>query len=208
MSSEDWLLLIVASPSGAGKTTLKNRLLAEFRDLHFSVSHTTRKPRPQEQSGREYHFLDRAAFEAMARQGSFAEWAEVFGNLYGTSLPEIERARETHRGIVFDIDYQGARQMVAKLPHAVTVFILPPSFDELERRLRARADESEESIRRRLSAAQREVEHYAFFDYVIINDDVDRAYDRLRGVVLAERSRRQRLAPMAERLLRGGGVAG
>jgi len=204
--SRDWLLLILSSPSGAGKTTLKNRLLGEFRDLRFSVSHTTRKRRPSEIDGREYHFVDRPTFEAMAREGAFAEWAEVHGNYYGTSLREIEAARQTHRGVVFDIDYQGARQLLAKLPEAVTVFILPPSVAELERRLRGRADESEESIQRRLAAARVEVEHYGFFDYLIVNDDVERAVGQLRAVVLAERCRRRRGAHEAEQLLASGRV--
>src|SRR4051812_26991801 len=169
---DDFLLLIVSSPSGAGKTTLCNRLRGEFPDLRFSVSHTTRRPRPTEVDGREYHFVDRALFEAMARAGAFAEWAEVHGNLYGTSMAEIDAARATHRGVVFDIDYQGARQLLACLPDAVTVFILPPSMEELERRLRGRADESEESIRQRLANARLEIEHYGFFDYLIVNDDV------------------------------------
>jgi guanylate kinase len=198
---DDWLLLILSSPSGAGKTTLKTRLLGEFRDLRFSISHTTRKRRPSEVDGREYHFVDRAEFEDMVRRDAFAEWAEVHGNLYGTCLAEIEAARATHRGVVFDIDYQGARQLLAKLPNAVTVFILPPSMEELERRLRGRADEAEESIARRLRNARIEVEHYALFRYVIVNDDIERAVGQLRSIVLAERCRRQRLAPIAERLL-------
>lgn len=197
----DWLLLILSSPSGAGKTTLKNRLLAEFKDLRFSVSHTTRKARVSEANGREYHFVDRGQFEAMIENGAFAEHAEVHGNLYGTSFAEIELARSSHNGVVFDIDYQGARQILARLPEAVTVFLLPPSLPELERRLRGRADEPEDSIRRRLSNAQREIEHYGFFDYVIVNDDLERAMDKLRAVVLAERCRRLRLAPLAESLL-------
>lgn len=212
MSSDDgrsdWLLLILASPSGAGKTTLKNRLVEEFSDLRFSISHTTRRARAHEQHGREYHFVERVQFEAMIEQSAFAEWADVFGNLYGTSMFEIERSRSTHRGVIFDLDYQGARQMIASVPEAVTVFILPPSFEELERRLRGRGDEGEESIQRRLAKARREIEQYAFFDYVIINDDVDAAYERLRAVVLAERTKRRRVAPMAERLLRHGSVRG
>ena len=199
----DWLVLILSSPSGAGKTTLKNRLLSAFPDLRFSVSHTTRKPRPTEQDGREYHFVDRAGFEAMIEADAFAEYAEVHGNLYGTSLREIEAARSTHRGVVFDIDHQGARQMLARVPDAVTVFILPPSFWELERRLRTRADESDESIRRRLANARLEVTHYGLFDYLLTNDDLEAASARLSAIVLAERCRRGRVSPSAERLIRG-----
>src|SRR5215510_6625468 len=126
--SPDFVLLILSSPSGAGKTTLTKKLLESFPELRFSVSHTTRAPRANEKDGREYHFLDRAKFERMIADGAFLEWAEVHGNLYGTSLSEIDSARATTgcRGIIFDIDYQGARQIRAKLPEVVGVFILPP----------------------------------------------------------------------------------
>jgi guanylate kinase len=198
----DWLLLLLCSPSGAGKTTLKNRLLARFSDLRFSISHTTRPRRSHEQDGREYHFVARDAFERMAREGAFVEWAEVHGNLYGTGFGEVEAAHDgRHRGIVFDVDYQGARQILARRPDAVSVFVLPPSFAELERRLRARADEPEESVARRLANARRELEHYAFFDYVLVNDDLDRSTEALAGIVLAERQRRVRRAADAERVL-------
>jgi guanylate kinase len=128
MSNDDFLLLILSSPSGAGKTTLKSRILTAHVELRFSVSHTTRRPRQSEVDGREYHFVDRTRFEAMTKRGEFAEWAEVHGNLYGTSLYEIEVARAGHRGVVFDIDHQGARQIKAKMPDAVWVFLLPPSI--------------------------------------------------------------------------------
>ncbi|AKT40843.1 guanylate kinase [Chondromyces crocatus] len=205
MSSEaaddDFLLLIVSSPSGAGKTTLCSRLRSEFPELRFSVSHTTRKPRPNEVDGREYHFVDTPTFEQMVRGNAFAEWARVHGHLYGTSLKEIELARTTARGILFDIDYQGARQIRAALDEAVCVFILPPTMAELERRLRGRGTEDEQATLRRLQNARGEIEHYGFFDYVIVNDEVDRAYDQLRAVVFAERCRRRRRARMCERLL-------
>ncbi len=200
------LLVALASPSGAGKTTLKNRLLAEFDDLRFSVSHTTRSPRSHEVDGREYHFVDRAVFAQMAERGAFGEWAEVFGNFYGTSLGEIEAARAEGKGLLFDVDHQGARQLSARLPGLVKVFVVPPSFVELERRLRARGDEGEVSMRRRLAEARSEIEHYAFFDYVIVNDELERAYAELRAVVVAERARRWRRAQVVERLLREGRV--
>ena len=201
---DDFLMLIVSSPSGAGKTTLCNRLRAEFPDLRFSVSHTTRKPRPNEVDGREYHFIDTTTFETMARNGAFAEHARVHENLYGTSLAEIEIARNAARGVLFDIDYQGARQIKAALPAAVGVFILPPSLAELERRLRGRATEDEATTVRRLNNARMEIEHYGIFEYVIVNDELDRAYEHLRGVVLAERSRRARHAKSCERMLAEG----
>jgi guanylate kinase len=207
MSNDDFLLLILSSPSGAGKTTLKTRILTESHpELRFSVSHTTRKPRQNEQDGREYHFIDRNRFERMALGTEFAEWAEVHGNLYGTSLSEIEVAKKAHRGVVFDIDHQGARQIKAKMPDAVAVFILPPSMDELERRLRSRASDDEETVQRRLLAARSEIDHYAFFDYLIVNDDLDQAHEKLDAIVIAERAKRARVASAAERLLAEGKV--
>ncbi|NUP06550.1 MAG: guanylate kinase [Polyangiaceae bacterium] len=199
--ADDFLLLILSSPSGAGKTTLCNRLRSEFPKLRFSVSHTTRKPRPTEIDGREYHFVERPTFEQMVRANAFAEWAEVHGNLYGTALKEIEVARQTAEGVLFDIDYQGARQIKAHRPDAIGVFVLPPSLAELERRLRGRATEDEASTVRRLEGAKREIAHYGFFDYVIVNDDVEQAYGRLRGIVLAERCKRTRWAMRCEALL-------
>lgn len=202
--SPGFLLLILSSPSGAGKTTLSRKLQDAFTDLRFSVSHTTRTPRSNEEDGRDYHFVDRARFEAMVNEGAFVEWAEVHGNLYGTSIAEVDKARQTPGcgGILFDIDYQGARQIRAKLPEVVGVFILPPSMQELERRLKGRKTESVEAISRRFEAAKREIEHYALFDYVLVNDDLERAFATLQGIVLAERARRGRLAPVAEALLR------
>lgn len=199
--SDDFLLLIVSSPSGAGKTTLCNRLRGEFPGLRFSVSHTTRKPRPTEVDGREYHFVDEVLFGQMVRAGAFAEWAQVHGHLYGTSLTEIEIARANGFGVLFDIDHQGARQLKASLPETVTAFILPPSLAELERRLRGRGTEDEPTTIRRLENAKGEIEHYAFFDYVIVNDDITQAYEKLRSVVYAERARRGRHAKLCEKLL-------
>ncbi|MCC6647661.1 MAG: guanylate kinase [Polyangiaceae bacterium] len=203
---DDWLLLILCSPSGAGKTTLKNRLLAARGDLRFSVSHTTRPRRPHEVDGRDYHFIDRARFGEMTARHEFAEWAEVHGNRYGTSLAEIEAARATHRGVVFDIDYQGARQLRASLDGPVSVFVLPPSMAELERRLRSRGDEGEESVLRRLANARVEIEHYAIFDYTIVNDDLDRASEELGAIVDAERARTRRRARLAEQMLLQGSI--
>lgn len=199
--ANNFLLLILSSPSGAGKTTLCNRLRSEFPAFRFSVSHTTRKPRPTEMDGREYHFVERDTFEQMVRGQAFAEYAEVHGNLYGTTLREIEFARQTADGVLFDVDYQGARQIKAHMPDAVGVFVLPPSLDELERRLRGRGTEDDATARRRLDAAKREIGHYVFFDYVVVNDDIDHAYGRLRGIVLAERCRRERWAMHCESLL-------
>ncbi|MEM9194583.1 MAG: guanylate kinase [Myxococcota bacterium] len=202
---DDFLLLIISSPSGAGKTTLTRKLLESFPDLTFSVSHTTRPPRTGEVHGQDYHFVDRDEFQAMVGQDKFAEWAEVHQNFYGTSLSELDRARDQGKeGIVFDVDYQGARQIKARLPRAIGVFILPPSLDELKRRLESRGTDAPEVIARRFQKATLEIEHYLFFDYLIVNQQVEEAAARLRGIIYAERSRRYRLARNAERLLRTG----
>jgi guanylate kinase len=202
---DDLVLLIVAAPSGAGKTTLCRRLSAQLSELRFSVSHTTRAPRPSEVDGRDYHFVDPSTFERMVERGEFAEHARVHGHLYGTSLGEIERARrERAWGLLFDIDYQGARQIKARLPLAVSAFILPPSFAELERRLRGRGTEDEQTTLRRLHNARLEIEHYGSFDYVIINDDVDVAYEELKSVVTAEWCKRSRRSGLCERMLAEG----
>ncbi len=201
---DDFLLLILSSPSGAGKTTLTRKLEARFPELLFSVSHTTRKPRANEVDGRDYYFVDRETFVKKAAAGDFLEWAEVHGNLYGTSTNEVARAKAASgcRGMIFDIDYQGARQIRAREPQVVSVFILPPSMEELERRLRGRASETEEVVQRRFRVAEQEIEQYAFFDYLVLNDNLEDAFAHLASVILAERSRRWRIAPLAESLLR------
>jgi guanylate kinase len=202
----DFLLLVLSSPSGAGKTTLTRMLLEQCPELRFSVSHTTRAPRANEVDGRDYHFVDRAGFVELVAAGAFLEWAEVHGNLYGTSIAEIDRARAASgcAGMIFDIDYQGARQIKSKVDDVTAVFILPPSMQELERRLRGRASETEDAVQRRFMVAKGEIEHYALFDYMVVNDDVKRAFDELRSIVVAERARRRRRAPLAESLLRNG----
>lgn len=202
MSSEP-LLLIVSSPSGAGKTTLTSRLLGAIPNLRFSVSHTTRKPRAGEQDGREYHFVSRQQFQDLVARGEFLEWAEVHGNLYGTSRQEISRAGDA-RGIIFDIDHQGARQIKSAAPHAVTVFILPPSMQVLLERLRGRASDDAQTVERRYQGARDEITHYGLFDYVVVNDALEDAVERLVGIFRAEETRRHRIAPFAEQLLAEG----
>jgi guanylate kinase len=203
MSNDDPLQLIVSSPSGAGKTTLTTRLLERVPGLRFSVSHTTRKPRPNEQNGREYHFIDHSEFEALIEKGAFLEWAQVHGNLYGTSRAEIDRSRGA-RGIIFDIDHQGARQIKSSSPDAVAIFILPPSMVVLEQRLRGRRSEDESTLDRRFRAALEEIAHYGLFDYVLVNDQLDEATTQLISIFRAEECKRQRAARIAERLIAEG----
>ncbi|HEY3666184.1 MAG TPA: guanylate kinase [Polyangiaceae bacterium] len=203
MSNDGPLPLIVSSPSGAGKTTLTARMLKELPELRFSVSHTTRKPRQNEQDGREYHFVDRAEFLRLIELGAFLEWAEVHGNLYGTGRAELSR-NQNARGIIFDIDHQGARQIKSAAPDAVAVFILPPSMAVLEQRLRGRASEDEETVQKRFGVALREIEHYGLFDYVLVNEDLDEATKQLVSIFRAEECRRHRAARHAERLLAEG----
>jgi guanylate kinase len=203
MSSDAPLQLIVSSPSGAGKTTLTTRLLERVSGARFSVSHTTRRPRTNEQDGREYHFVDREQFERLIAEDGFLEWAEVHGNLYGTSRLELERSRGA-RGVIFDIDHQGARQIKSGSPDSVAVFILPPSMQVLEQRLRGRRSDDEATVQRRFRAALEEIAHYGLFDYVLVNDDLDEATTQLISIFLAEECRRGRASRRAERLLAEG----
>jgi guanylate kinase len=181
------LLFIVTAPSGAGKSTLVNAVLADDPRLALSVSYTTRAPRPGEANGREYHFVDRAAFQKMLEAGEFLESAEVHGNFYATSQKRIAELRAAGRDVVLEIDWQGAEQVRRIFPEAIGVFILPPSPAELERRLRARGKDSDEAIRRRLAAAATEMSHAGEFDYVIINNDFADARRDLAAVVRASR---------------------
>jgi guanylate kinase len=201
MSNDGPLPLIVSSPSGAGKTTLTTRLLARVPGLRFSVSHTTRKPRPGEQDGREYHFVSRANFEKLIEADEFLEWAEVHDNLYGTSRHEVSEAAQA-RGIIFDIDHQGARQIKSAHAGVVAVFILPPSMQVLLERLHGRKSDDAETVMRRYRAALQEIEHYGQFDYILVNQELEEATEQLISIFRAEECRRGRTARIAERLLR------
>jgi guanylate kinase len=200
MYSSAPLPLVVSSPSGAGKTTLTQALRQRVPNLVFSVSHTTRRPRANEQNGREYHFVERADFVDLVERAAFLEWAEVHGNLYGTSRAELDRA-EGARGIIFDIDHQGARQIKCSRPDVVTVFILPPGMEVLRNRLRGRASEDEETVERRFRVARDEIAHYGMFDYVLVNDVLETAIEQLVSIFRAEECKRARAASLAERLL-------
>jgi guanylate kinase len=180
-------LYIVAAPSGAGKTSLTRALLEGDPNLELSVSYTSRAPRPNEVDGVHYHFVARAEFEAMVARGEFFEHAVVHGDLKGTSCKVVERALAAGRDVLLEIDWQGARIVRAQMPEAVGIFILPPSRAELERRLRARASDSEETIRRRLADAHADLAHAAEFDYCIVNDDFATALAQMREIVASRR---------------------
>jgi guanylate kinase len=187
------VLLVISSPSGAGKTSLSQRLTGEFPDLSLSVSATTRAPRLGEQDGREYHFVDRARFDRMIEGGEFLEWAEVHEHSYGTPKAAVSEALANGCDVLFDIDWQGATAIRAALPDdVVSVFILPPTLAALERRLHTRAQDSFEVISRRLARARGEIAHWVDYDYVVINDDFDAAYAKLAAIYSAERERRRR----------------
>lgn len=188
------LLVILSSPSGAGKTTLARRLLAADPSIAFSVSATTRPPRPGEEDGREYHFVTRPEFEAMVARGDLLEHAEVFGNLYGSPRGPIERAMAEGRDTLFDIDWQGSQQIRSSAlgRDVVSIFILPPSLAELERRLRSRGQDSPGAIEGRMARAMDEVSHWAEYDYVLVNRDLDAVDAEVRRIVQVERLRRER----------------
>ena len=194
------LLLILSSPSGAGKSTLARRLMEWDPSLRFSVSATTRAPRPGEVDGREYYFKSRADFEAMVAAGEMLEHAEVFGNFYGSPKGPVEAAMTEGRDTLFDIDWQGGQQIRNSSlgRDVVSVFVLPPSIAELERRLRGRAQDSDEVIAGRMAKSQSEISHWAEYDYVIVNNDIDMAFNDLLTILQAERMRRDRQPGMAE----------
>jgi guanylate kinase len=186
------MLVVVSSPSGGGKGTLIDRVLKTVPGLAFSVSYTTRAPRGSEENGREYFFVDEPTFRAMIARGEFLEWADVYGHLYGTNALQVERERQTGRDIILEIDVQGAESIRQQVSDAVSIFILPPSFELLRNRLVARATDSAADLERRLKGAPAEVAQYEHFDYVILNDDINRASQQLASVIYAERARRER----------------
>lgn len=186
------MLIVVSSPSGGGKGTLIDRVLQTVPGVSYSVSYTTRTPREHERDGREYFFVSREVFEEMIDRREFLEWANVYGHLYGTSRGQVEHERAAGRDIILEIDVQGAESIRGLVPEAVTVFILPPSFELLKKRLVARGTDSPEDLDRRLRGAPAEVEQYKHFQYVILNDDINRASAQLASVIYAERARRER----------------
>lgn len=196
------LLVIVSSPSGAGKTTLCNRLTREFPELMFSVSYTTRRPRAGERDGVDYHFVDQGTFERMAEAGDFAEWARVHGNCYGTPRAAVAEALERGRDVLFDIDWQGGEQLKQKFADdAVMIWVLPPSLAVLERRLRGRATDSTAVIEQRLAMAKKELTHYTIYDYLVVNDELERAYLSVKSIYVAAHHTTRRQSDHAEQLL-------
>jgi guanylate kinase len=187
------LMLVLSSPSGAGKTTLSQRLIAQNPDLVLSVSTTTRTPRPGERDGVDYHFTDEETFLKQAFDGRFYEWAKVFDHYYGTPRGPVEDALEDGRDVVFDIDWQGARKLTEQAPDdVVRIFILPPSLTLLRERLKKRAQDSDEIINGRMERAKSEIAHWSEYDYVVVNDDFARALEKLNQILHAERLRRPR----------------
>ena len=186
------LLIVISAPSGTGKTTLTRMLLEEFPHMEFSVSFTTRPPRPGEVNGRDYWFISKEEFLKRIEEGDFLEWAEVYGNLYGTSKSQVLKALNEGKDVLLDIDPQGALQVKRNFPEAVLIFILPPSLKELEERLRRRGTDTEEVIKRRLEIAREEIKRAPLYDYIIVNDVLEVAYSRLKSIITAEKFRSSR----------------
>jgi guanylate kinase len=195
------LLFIVSAPSGTGKTTLVERLVQRIPNLCLSRSYTSRDTRPGEQDGVDYNFISRPRFEDMVRGGEFLEWADVFGNYYGTCRSDTERCLVGGQDLVLVIDVQGARQVRGSGVESIGIFVLPPSAEVLEQRLRGRSKDSEAAIQKRLEAARREVSEYASYEYVVVNDELDGAVQRLRAIVLAERARVKVMRAPAEKII-------
>ena len=193
------MIFVITGPSGCGKSTLANRVLEDVRDIQFSVSHTTRKKRDSEEEGKDYYFISKAEFEQMIKEEKMTEWAVVHSSYYGTSRKEIEK-KGAQGDLLLNIDVQGAQQMMERFKKAIFIFVVPPSFQELEKRLKKRGDESPGSIKERLEAAKKEIRHYPQFDYIIINDELDHAAMELKSIILSTRcrleSRKKELVPI------------
>ena len=203
MSSEGGrgLLFVVSAPSGTGKTTIVERLVQVVPNLAMSRSYTSRPARAGECDGVDYNFITRGRFEEMVRADAFLEWADVFGNLYGTGAADAERELASGRDLVLVIDVQGARKVRARRTDTIGIFVLPPSFEALERRLRGRSKDAEDAIRRRLATARAEVAAVTEYDYVVVNDELEACVDRLRAIVLAERARLRAMARTVARIV-------
>ena len=201
-SRREGILFVISAPSGTGKTTLSKELIDFFPALRQSVSFTTRPMRAGETDGKDYHFVSPETFGQMIEEGAFAEWAEVHGNRYGTSLKTLESSRRSGHDLLLDIDCQGAAQIRKSFGGGVFIFILPPSFEELERRLLGRNTDAPEVIRRRIENARREIREAPWYDYLVVNDDLHKAASELKGIILAEGCRTARALPAIEGILR------
>ncbi len=203
MAQHPGTVFVVSAPSGAGKSTLTQRLVRSVPDLIFSISFTTRKPRPGEEDGRDYFFIDDDWFDALVREDGFVEWVEVYGHRYGTGRAWLDEVLASGRDVLLDIETTGAMSVRRAMPGARMIFILPPSAASLEQRLRSRGKDSDEQIRIRLEHARHELERYPAYDYLILNDDLELAYRQFEGIVHAARASRERMAPTARRILEG-----
>lgn len=193
------VMLVLSSPSGAGKTSISKAILAHDGNIAPSISVTTREQRPGERDGEDYHFISRDAFQNLVRQGQLLEYAEVFGNFYGTPRSPVDSALKEGRDLIFDIDWQGARQLTENArDDLVTVFILPPHASELEKRLKNRAQDGEETIQKRMAKAPDELSHYPEYDYVVVNYDLETSVEQVTAILNAERQRRQRFVGLAQ----------
>ena len=202
MSSRRGLLFVISAPSGTGKTTLVERLVQILPNLRMSRSYTSRPLRAGERDGVDYHFISRAAFEAMIDDDAFLEWADVFGNLYGTAAADVQHMLDGGQDVVLVIDVQGARQVRQRATDHTAVFVMPPSYQALERRLRGRSADSEAAMQQRLAAARAEAGCYVDYDYVVINDQLEPTVVRLQEIIATERSRMHRMRPVAEDIIK------
>jgi len=195
-------LIVISAPSGTGKSSILAGVLGQVPDIRFAVSHATRAPRPGEGDGVDYHFVSRDRFEELIKQGAFFEWADVHGDLKGTSKAELERAHADGMDLLLDLDVQGAARVREQKPDCVQIFILPPSFEELERRLRGRAQDPEEAILRRLARAEGEIRQLGRYDYAVVNDDLDRSVETIVGIIRAARARLGCVEPRTHEILK------
>ena len=200
MKKGQGILFVISAPSGAGKTTLLGKVMERVAGLCFSVSHTTREPRSGERDGKDYHFVSLGAFQKMIERGEFIEWAEVLGNCYGTAHRNLQDLRSEEIDVLLDIDTQGARKIKEKTESAVFIFLLPPSPETLRERLLSRGLDSPETIERRLANAWREMREAVWYNYVIVNEEVEEAVEQLKAIILAERNRKQRTSILQEKL--------
>ena len=195
------LLVIISAPSGAGKTTLAKALVEAHPEVRLSVSHTTRKPRPGDREGVDYYFVDDETFDKMVEEGAFLEWAHVHANRYGTSHAEVKRLRDQGVDVLFDVDYQGGVSIMKVHEDAVSIFVMPPSFEVLEQRIRDRGTDTDEIIARRLSNARHEMRQYGSYSFVVVNDDLSEAREAVLGIYRAARHRKKRMVQAAEAII-------